>query len=75
MQEVLPPHVQQAMDEASDEASGEAWAVNLEQQAAAWKTARHTRKNVDHAGVLVVRRPVRHPAGRAALHATDRRAL
>lgn len=67
MQEVLPPHVQQAMDEA--------WAVNLAQQAVAWKTARHTRNSVDHAGVLVVRRPVRHPAGRAALRATERRAL
>jgi hypothetical protein len=71
MQDVLPPHVQQAMDEAS----GEAWAVNLEQQVAAWKTARHTRRSVDHAAVLVVRRPVRHPASRAALHATDRRGL
>jgi hypothetical protein len=75
MQEFLPSHVQQAMDEASGEASGEAWAANLAQQAAAWKTARHTRSNIDHAGVLVVRRPVRHPAGRAALRATDRRAL
>ncbi len=71
MQEVLPPHVQQAVEEAS----GEAWAFNLEQQVVAWKMARHARSSVDHAGVLVVRRPVRHGAGRAALHATDRRAL
>ena len=69
MQELLPPHVQQAMDEAS------ACAVSLEQQAAAWKTARQTRSRVDHTGVLVVRRPVRQPAGRAALRVTDRRAL
>ena len=79
MQDVLPSHVQQAMDEASGEisgeASGEAWAANLEQQVVAWKTARHARRSVDHAGVLVVRRPVRHPAGRAALPATERRAL
>ena len=74
MQDALPSDVQQAMDEASREALREAWAVNLEQQAAAWKTARHTRRSVDHGGVLVVRRPVRHPAGRTALHATDRRA-
>jgi hypothetical protein len=69
MQELLPPHVQQAMDEAS------AWAVSLEQQAAAWKTARQTRSRVDHTGVLVVRRPARHPVSRTALHASDRRAL
>jgi hypothetical protein len=71
MQELLPSHVQQAMDEAS----GDAWAANLAQQAAAWKTARQTRSNTDHTGVLVVRRPVRQPAGRAALRVTDRRAL
>ena len=75
MQDVLPPHVQQATDEASGEASGEAWAVNLAQQAAAWKTARHTRRSIDRAGVLVVRRPVRHVPGRATLGATDRRPL
>jgi hypothetical protein len=67
MQEVLPSHVQQAMDEA--------WVANLEQQVLAWKTARHPRHSVDHAGVLVVRRSARHPAGRVALHATDRQAL
>jgi len=67
MQEILPSHVQQAVDEA--------WAVRLEQQAAVWKAARLGRGSVDQAGVLVVRRPVRGSANRAALRATDRRAL
>jgi hypothetical protein len=71
MQEVLPPHVQQALDEAP----AEAWAVNLAQQAVAWKAARVSRRSVDHADVLVVRRPARRLVGRAMLHATDRQAL
>ncbi len=53
MQEILPPHVQQAIDEA--------WTVNLEQQAAAWKAARSERRSVNEAGVFVVRRSVRRP--------------
>jgi len=51
MQEFLPPHVQQAIDEA--------WAVNLEQQAEAWKVARSRQRTVNSVGVLVVRRPAR----------------
>jgi hypothetical protein len=66
MQEILPSHVQQVVDEA--------WAVRLEQQAVIWKAARLGRGSIDQAGVLVVRRPVRSRAA-AALRATDRRAL
>jgi len=51
MQEILPPRVQQAIDEA--------WAVNLEQQVLAWKAVRSGRRSVNDAGVFVVRRPVR----------------
>ncbi len=51
MQEILPSHVQQAIDEA--------WAANLERQAEAWKTARSGRRGINDAGVFVVRRPVR----------------
>ena len=50
MQEVLPPHVQEAIDEA--------WAANLEQQAVAWRAARPGR-SVNEAGVFIVRRPAR----------------
>lgn len=51
MQEILPPHVEQAINEA--------WAVTLEQQAAAWKAARSESRSVTEAGVFVIRRPAR----------------
>ena len=66
MQEILPPHVQQAIDEA--------WAVNLEQQAAAWKAVRSERKSVNDGGVFVVRRPVRRSVSARSI-ATDSRRL
>lgn len=54
VQEILPAHVQQAVDEA--------WAICLEREAATWKAARRARGSVDHAGVYMAR-----PHGRSIL--------
>jgi len=49
MQQILPPHVRQAVDEA--------WAAKLEQQAYARKEARLERKSATDTRVPVIRRP------------------
>ena len=51
MQQNLPPHVRQAVDEA--------WASRLAQQAGAWKSTRAGRTGATDTGVIVIRRPKR----------------
>ena len=50
MQQDLPPHVRQAVEEA--------WATRLARQAVAWKSMRTERSATD-TGIVVIRRPKR----------------
>ncbi len=64
MQEMMPPHVRQAVDEA--------WVASLEQQARVWRAARSERKSATDSGVLVIHRPSR-TCNRARGTSGDRR--